>query len=204
MEDQEKDIIEGALAMFSKYGLRSVTMDDVARELAISKKTIYKYFENKADLVHKSLWTVQDVIRQTLEDIHENSTNPIDELIEIDQVVCDIMKQRNPGLRFQLQKYYPQTYNAMYEGRHKMIHKMISENIELGQRDGWYRTEASKEIISFLYCAKVETIPEEEGELLEQYNMSEVARQALIYHIRGLATARGLEHLEKRLQDIKP
>ncbi len=203
MEEQEKDIIHGALGMFNKFGLRSVTMDDVARELGISKKTIYKYFENKADLIQKSVQTVHDAIEETLMAIHNKSTNPIDELVEIDSVVCEIMKRHNPSLRYQLQKYYPRTYNYLYEGRHKLIHKMIRENIEMGQKGGWYREDASKEVISFLYCAKVETIPEEEEEIFASFEMPFIMNQALIYHIRGLATAKGLEYLETKLKDIK-
>ncbi len=204
MEQQEKDIIEGALAMFNKFGLRSVTMDDVARELGISKKTIYKYFENKADLIHKAVRTVYDAIHETMQEIHESATNPIDELIQIDEVVCMIMKRHNPSLQFQLQKYYPRTYNFLYEGRHKLIHKMISENIALGQKGGWYRADASREIISFLYCAKVETIPEEEEELFASFEMPFIMKQALIYHIRGLATEKGLKYLEEKLSKSNP
>lgn len=204
MEEQEKDIIEGALAMFNKFGLRSVTMDDVARELGISKKTIYKYFENKADLIHKAVQTVHEAIQATMADIQANVSNPIDELIEIDHVVCQVMKKHNPGLSFQLQKYYPRTYNFVHEGRHRLIHNMIANNIEKGQKGGWYREDASKDIISFLYCAKVETIPEEEEELFEHYEMPFIMKQALVYHIRGLATKKGLDYLEEKLKDIKP
>lgn len=204
MEEQEQDIINCALGMFSKFGLRSVTMDDVARELGISKKTIYKFFENKADLIQKAVQTVHDAIQQTLEEIHQRSTNPIDELIEIDSVVCEIMKRHNPSLRYQLQKYYPRTYNYMYEGRHRLIHKMIRENIEMGQKGGWYRKDASKEVISFLYCAKVETIPEEEEEIFANFEMPFIMNQALLYHIRGVASPKGLTYLEEKLKDTKP
>lgn len=204
MEEQERDIINGALGMFNKFGLRSVTMDDVARELGISKKTIYKYFENKADLIQKAVQTVHDSIQATLMEIHGNSTNPIDELIEIDSVVCKIMKGHNPSLRYQLQKYYPKTYSYLYEGRHSLIHKMIKENIEMGQKGGWYREDASKEVISFLYCAKVDTIPDEEQEVFASFDMPFIMNQALMYHIRGIASAKGLTYLEEKLKDIKP
>lgn len=204
MEEQERDIINGALVMFNKFGLRSVTMDDVAKELGISKKTIYKYFENKADLIQKAVQTVHDTIEATLLEIHKRSTNPIDELMEIDSVVCEIMKKHNPSLRYQLQKYYPRTYNYLYEGRHKLIHKMIRENIEIGQKGGWYREDASKEVISFLYCAKVDTIPEEEEEIFASFDMPFIMNQALVYHIRGIASAKGLAYLEEKFKDNKP
>ncbi len=204
MEEQERDIINGALGMFYKFGLRSVTMDDVARELGISKKTIYKYFENKADLIQRSVQTVHEAISSTLEEIHKRTTNPIDELMEIDSVVCEIMKQHNPSLRYQLQKYYPRVYNLIYEGRQALFNKMIKENIEMGQKGGWYREDASKEVISFLYCAKVDTIPEEEEETFANFDMPFIMNQALMYHIRGVASSKGLAYLEEKLKDNKP
>jgi len=201
MEKQEKDIMDCALGMYNKYGVRSVTMDDVAKELGISKKTIYKYFENKADLIHKSIRNKFAEIQRSLMEIHAKTTNAIDELIEVDQVVCRIMRNHNHSMHFQLQKYYPETFSEVFEGRHEMLSMMIRENIESGKRDGLYRPEASTEVISFLYCAKMETMPEEEQQLFENHSMPFVMHQALEYHIRGLATAKGLEYLEQKLKD---
>lgn len=203
METQEKEIIKCALGMFNKFGIRSVTMDDVAQELGISKKTIYKYFENKADLVHKSVLITYEKLQHKLEKIHAEAENSIDELIEIDKVIGVVMENHNPGMRYQLQKYYPRTYNLLYEGRHDLIHKVISENIEKGKQDGLFRKEADTQIITFLYCSKVETMPEEEQELLEKHSLKYMTRQALEYHIRGIATARGLDYLEKKLNGIR-
>lgn len=200
MENVEQEIINAALGMFNKYGIRSVSMDDVARELGISKKTIYKYFENKAELVHKSLMVIHTGIRDLLLEVHAQSENPIDELFEIDSVVCRVMENHNPSLQFQLQKYYPQTYSKMYEGRHELLHKMIAENIEKGKEGSWYRQEANTEIVTFLYCSKVETMPEDEQVLLTRYNMAYVTRQALEYHIRGLASEKGLNYLNEKLK----
>jgi len=201
MENVEKEIMECALGMFNKYGIRSVTMDDVARELGMSKKTIYKYFENKASLVHRSIRARFEEIQQTLLEVHERNSNAIDELIEVDEVVGGIMRNQNPSLRFQLQKYYPETFREVFEGRHELLSSMVSENIERGKSDGLYRKEACTEVISFLYCAKMTTIPEEEMELFETKSMPYVMHQALEYHIRGLATEKGLKYLEKKLKD---
>lgn len=201
MESVEKDIMDCALGMFSKYGIRSVTMDDVAKELGMSKKTLYKYFENKADLVHKSIRARFEEIQKSLIEIHLNAANAIDELIEVDEVVGKVMRNQNPSLRFQLQKYYPETFREVFEGRHDMLSAMVQENIESGKRDGLYRKEASTEVISFLYCAKMETMPENEMQLFENHSMPFVMHQALEYHIRGLATEKGLQYLEQKLKD---
>ncbi|MEQ9262943.1 MAG: TetR/AcrR family transcriptional regulator [Owenweeksia sp.] len=200
METQEQEIILRTLDLFMRYGIRSITMDDVAREMGISKKTIYRYFDNKADLVHKCVTLIHDTIKSRMEEIHQSAKNAIDELFEIDRVVREIMENHNPGVRFQLQKYYPKTYNEVFHGRKKLITKMITENIENGIRDGLYRKDLEPDIVTHLYCSKVETLPDEEEELITKYDMKPIMRQALLYHIRGIASDKGLKYLEQKLK----
>lgn len=204
MEEQDQEIIAGALGMFQKFGLRSVTMDDVARELGISKKTIYKYFENKADLVHQCVKSILEMVMSHISEIHSQTQNPIDELFQIDDVVGAIMANHNPGMKFQLAKYYPESFRYVEDGRSKLVSKMIFENIENGQKRGYYRTDFEPEIITFLYCHKIETVPEEENRLLSKHDMRKIMQESLVYHIRGIATTKGLTYLEEKLKAIKP
>mgnify|MGYP000745969869 CR=1 FL=1 len=198
-DNLEREMVNGALSLFNKFGIRSVTMDDVAREMAISKKTLYKYFENKADLVNKCVMTIFDQVHSCMMEIHSSAQNSIDELFDIDNVIRQIMKDHNPGLHFQLHKYYPQTAKAMYEGRRELINKMIEENIDNGKRDGLYRDNMDTELITHLYCSKMESIPEDKELMMKKFHTKEVKRQALEYHIRGIATPKGLKYLEKKL-----
>ncbi len=203
MENQQREIVQGTLGMFQRYGIRSVTMDDVAGEMGVSKKTIYKFFDNKADLVHQSVISLFTCVKSRLEGVHANAVNAIDELIAIDDIVGSIMESHNPSLRYQLKKYYPQTYNQFYCGRKDMLTRMISENMELGIKDGWYREDACVEIISQLYCAKLEAMPEEEEQLFSKYPIRYLMRQSMEYHIRGIASCKGLEYLETVLEKEK-
>ncbi len=192
MEDQKKEIVETALSMYERYGIRSVTMDDVAAEMSISKKTLYKYFTNKADLVHHCGQTLFHKIHSSLMEVYKNADSAIDELFAVDEVIWRMMEKHNPGMRFQIRKYYPKTFNHLFEGRH--------QNIERGKREGCFREDADTEVISYLYCSKVESMPEEESALLTHHSMRYISRQALIYHIRGLATPQGLAKLEEKLK----
>ncbi len=203
MEKQELEIIEGAFALFNRYGIRSVTMDDVARELGISKKTIYKHFENKAELVHKCVQTIFTTISGHINRIHAETQNAIDELFEIDDVVGTMMANHNPGMQFQLAKYYPESHRYINQGRQKMIRKMIAENIANGREQGLYRHDFEDRIITFLYCSKIDTIPEEDHELLQSFEMRKMMSESLKYHIRGIATPKGLAYLEEKLNQNK-
>jgi AcrR family transcriptional regulator len=201
MEKQELEILETAFSLFNKYGIRSVSMDDVAREMSISKKTIYKYFENKAELVHRCVESVFSTIHEQVERVHAETQNAIDELFDIDNVVGTIMSNHNPGMHFQLAKYYPETYKFIDSGRQKMIRKMIAENIAHGRKQGLYRSDFESGIITFLYCNKVDHIQEEDTELMEAFDMRKLMFESLIYHIRGISTAAGLTYLEEKLKN---
>jgi len=201
MEQQEKEIIIGALALFNRYGIRSVTMDDVAGELGISKKTIYKYFENKADVVHHCMLTIYNRVQEKLVEVHRNYENPIDELMAISRVMINILESNNPSLRFQLEKYYPQTFSALYQGRQSLVTNVIRENIERGKKTGYYREDAETDIITHLYCSKMKSLPEEEEGLIKSHGVKSMMEQGMIYHIRGLATAKGLNYLEEKMNE---
>ena len=171
--------------------------------LPISKKTLYKFFDNKADLVHHCGKLLFNRIYERMVQVHEQSDDAIDELFEMDKVVWEMMEKHNPSMRYQVQKYYPNTHQHLFEGRREMIQKMIRENIERGKRDGLFRDDADTQVVSFLYCSKMETMPEEEAEFMDRHSLRYISRQALVYHIRGLATEQGLAKLEEKLKTYK-
>ncbi len=200
MENQKREITEKALELFHRYGIRSITMDDLAAALSVSKKTLYKHFENKADLVHHCGQLLYQHIQDSLMTVMENSESAIDELFEVDQVVWKMMEKHNPSMRYQIEKYYPKTFNYLFEGRAEMIRKMVAANIERGKRDGCYRLDADTGVVSHLYCSKIKSIPEGEPKISDHHSLRYISRQALIYHIRGLATPQGLAKLEEKLK----
>lgn len=204
MEEQENDIMMGALELFSRYGIRSVTMDDVARELAVSKKTIYKYFENKADLIDRCVDVIQGKIQSKIEETHVRKGNPIEELFEINEIVKDILEKHNPALRFQLEKYYPQTARKLFDERRILINRIIYENIERGVDEGWYRKDIAVDIITRLYCSKLETAEdiEVESDLVNKHGIERVMCEGVVYHLRGIVSPKGLEYLEKKIENL--
>lgn len=199
MEEIERDIIDGALRLFLKFGIRSVTMDDVAGELGMSKKTIYKHFKNKAELVHRGVQTVYQEMQSKLLEIHSHMENPIDELMAITALMQGLLEQHSHNLRFQLQKYYPQTFQELYEGRHELISKVMRENIERGKAHGLFREDANADVLAQLYCSKLDKLPEQNEDLMKRHGIAELMRQSMEYHVRGLATPKGIQYLEEKL-----
>lgn len=200
MEKQEKEIFDGAMQMFMKYGIRSVTMDDVARELGISKKTVYKYVDNKAALVQKTVDHIFSIIHERFEKVYRMQGNAIDLLFAVDDVMCEHLEDHDPGMQFQLQKYYPEVYRAIHERKKEAVLQKMTFNIEKGKKEGLYREEVHTEIISYLYYSRMMVLENEINFPMSKFTQTDVMRELLIYHIRGIATPKGTEYLEKTLE----
>jgi AcrR family transcriptional regulator len=199
MDNQEIQILESSLNMYFKYGIKSVTMDDVASELGISKKTIYKYFENKATLVQRVSEHVIAEIRSLMENVMNTHENAIDELFAMDCVASESLKNQHPALKFQLKKYYPKTHDFTVNQQRDILISITKKNLKKGMKSGLYRTDLSIEIIAFLYFATLLSLSEEETFAKSKHTIEEFSRENLIYHIRGIASKEGLAYLEQKL-----
>lgn len=203
MEEMETEIIAKAKEMFQRYGLRPVTMDDIAKELSVSKKTLYKYFANKEELVEQSVNQVFEEVSGRMVQLMDREGNAIDMLFGMDQVVCSNIEAHDPGLQFQLERYYPEL-SAKLEGRKRaMIFKMMHHNIDQGKSEGLYRSELNAEVVAFLYYSRARLMTESDMDHFKGMSISELMREILIYHVRGIANSKGLAYLEEKLKSEK-
>ena len=108
----QDEILEKAAEMFLNYGFKSVTMDDIANEMGISKKTIYQHFSNKNNLVEATTLRMFHLISEGIDLICENNINAIEALFEIKNFVLQYLKDEKTSPMFQLQKYFPKTYKT--------------------------------------------------------------------------------------------
>lgn len=194
----EQQILAGAVVLFSRLGLRSVTMDDIARELGISKKTLYKYYKNKAEIVEKGADLVIDHIREFCGSICPNVENPIDELFILDEGMRNFNKMQHQAIQFQLRKYYPETFFKIKEAQRKNFMEVTTQNLEKGIRLGWYRDDFDVQIIANLYYSRVLMIMDEQYFPVNEFDWEKLTREAMLYHIRGIASKKGLEYLETK------
>ncbi len=199
MDLEEKKIIDAALDMYMRLGVKSVTMDDIAKEMGMSKKTIYKYVNNKAELVHKAFHNLFYSIRLLVEEIFAHDENAIDELFSIDDRVCEVMKNNHPAMVFQLQKYYPETWHSIEKVKNEFIIKMIKKNLKKGINQGLYRDDLKIEVIALFYLVKTEMLHEDDFKEIEKYTEEEIMFENLKYHIRGIASKKGIEYLEQKI-----
>lgn len=194
-------IIKGALELFMCNGVKSVNMDDVASCLGMSKKTLYKHVDNKADLVEKAFKLHQTKILGSIESIREKNLNAIDELFEIDEQVCQMLKNRPPRLVHNLKKHYPSVWEILDETRKNHISNCMIQNIEYGKNQELYRMEINSDIIVKLMMSTVDALVDDDVFPLTQYNFKDLLKENRIYHIRGIATPKGINYLEQKLEN---
>ena len=199
--EKEERIIKGALDLFLQAGVKSINMDDVSTHLGISKKTLYKIVSNKADLVKQAFTLHQSSFISMIEAIKAKNTNPIDEIFEIDQQLCVMLKNRPPHLISNIRKYYPEVWNILDAIRKENIFECVYLNIQQGIEQGYYRKTINGNILAKLMINTVEAIVDDELFPLTEYNFKNILQENRIYHIRGIATEKGINYLENKLQN---
>lgn len=191
-------IISKAKEMFLKLGFKSITMDDIACEMCISKKTIYKYFSNKDVLIEESIQAVHKEVQTTLNKISEKNYNAIEENFEIKRMFREMFKSSESSPIYQLKKHYPEIYANVLSIQIGVCEECFRKNISKGIKEGLYRKNLDVENYVKFYYTLIFNI--NENTVLEK-DSHELELKALEYHIRAMATLAGIIELEKNLKN---
>jgi TetR/AcrR family transcriptional regulator, cholesterol catabolism regulator len=200
MEKERCCILEQVAVLFMKYGIKSVTMDDIARYLGISKKTVYQYVADKTELVGKFLEYELKKKAEIVDEAVSQSENAIEALCTINYHMNESIRELNPSTEYDLKKYYPDLYHRLDESRKLKMYETIIENIRRGKGEGLYRPEVNEEIISKLQVIRATFICSDEVISINEYTSKDFFREFLVYHIRGIATFKGIEVFEQNIK----
>jgi AcrR family transcriptional regulator len=188
-----EDILQKVSALYRKYGIKSVTMDDVAHELGISKKTLYQFVSDKTELVQMVVEHVRQCDFSAMKKKEGTDLNAIEEMIEVSQHVNSLIMDHSPTYEYDLKKYYPDIYRNLMSARRKLMYEAMIANIRKGKREGLYRKELDEKIIAKLHLLRVENIQSSEIFGEEEMYSKKFFREVFVYHIHGLATEKGLK-----------
>jgi len=203
MNEELKNILLKVRELYTKYGIKSITMDDVAMELGISKKTLYQYVNDKDDLVGKFIDNEITLRQEQICQCFKTDFNAIEELFEISIFMNKVMKDQNPATEHDLKKYYPHHYYKTVKVRRERIFDYILLNLKKGKEEGLYREELNEEIIAKLYLSRTESIHLNDLFTVEEFTSLRLFIELLNYHIRGIATERGIMVLNKKLNELE-
>lgn len=192
-------IIAKATDLFLRLGFKSVTMDDIAGEMCISKKTIYKYFCNKELLIEESTTMVHKEVHQIIDSIVAKNHNAIEENFKIKKMFKDMFKAGDSSPLYQLKKHYPEIYHQVMKREIEECNSCFRKNIEKGIEQKLYRNDLNIETYVKFYYYLIFSINENTSSEIEA---RKIELEALEYHTRALATPEGIIELEKQLQNV--
>lgn len=195
----KEKIINRAKEMFLKLGFNSITMDDIACEMCISKKTIYKYFSNKELLIEESTQLVHKEVKETIDTIIAKNYNAIEENFQIQRMFKEMFKYSETSPVYQLKRHYPEVYQKVVGYQIEICEGCFRDNILKGISEGLYRENSDVENYVKFYYTLIFSISENTALEREANNLE---HKALEYHIRAMATLAGIIELEKQLQII--
>jgi len=197
----KKKILHNATELFLNIGFKSVTMDDIAANSGISKKTIYAHFANKIQLVEAATLHIFDIISKGIDIIHEQQQNPIIELFEIKRFVMKHLKDEKSSPQYQLQKYYPKIFKNLKQKQFELMQELFKENLTKGIEQKLYRDDIDIDFTARIYFNGMLGIKNKDLFPLVNYSMNTLTSYHLEYHLRGICSQKGIKELEKQLQN---
>ncbi len=198
-DERSERLLEDAGKVFWTYGIKSVTMDDMAARLGISKKTLYQHVKDKNDLVEKVLQHISERQQCAIDAVLGKGSNAIDELFVISTQLGEQLKGIHPSIHFDLEKYHPEAFRSLVETKRREIYGCQVANLTRGIAEGVYREGINIPVIATIYIARFDMVFD--GSLFppERFNFHEVIWELFRYHVRGIASPKGVKYLEKKV-----
>lgn len=192
MEIKER-IIAKAREQFFRYGVKSVTMDDIARELGISKKTIYQHFEDKDAIVHQLMMAEMANDKCEWDELDGSSNNVIEKIVKSMDIIRQAFSEINPAAFFDIKKYHPKTWELFQEHKQNFIMESIRKELLQGIEQGFFRADIKVEILVRMRLEQIEIGFDPHLFPPNKFSIIEVELTMLDHYIRGILTLKGLE-----------
>jgi AcrR family transcriptional regulator len=193
----EERILDSAHDLFFQYGIKSVTMDDIAGHLGMSKKTIYSFFDDKDKLVCALTGKEFETQQGDLEKIAGQSENAVREMLGIIQYLSVMFSKMNRYLIYDLQKYHPNAWKLFSNFKEECIVKVLQKNIRRGIKEELYRPEINPRILALLRVKEAEWALDTQVFPPKEFNTGDVHVQLLDHFLYGIVTLKGYKLIDK-------
>lgn len=199
METKRQEITTTALNLFCQYGIKSISMDDIARELGMSKKTLYLYINDKNELVKNAMDLAAERDIELLSVFKREGLNAIEQFYEFKNIMEPLISQYQPTIMYDLKKYYPVLLQEFQEKKTSIILDAYLANLKKGKLKGYYNEDIDEQVIAkILLSYHLYTFDDTTGiftssELRDLGLFAKVFR----YHFRGICTPQGIEEVER-------
>lgn len=203
MDERETRILEGAAELFFRYGTKSITMDDIAKHLGMSKKTIYLYYPDKNAVVHQITINALEKNKCQFSTIENNTKNAIEKIFEMMRHMETMFSSMNVILFYDMQKYHPKSWKLFISFREDYMLKSVEGNLEEGMKDGLYRTDINVPVLARLRVAEMDWAFDPENfisPVIQTQGFSKVHVALLDHFLHGIATLKGHKLINKHKQ----
>lgn len=198
--EQKEKLLRGADDLFMKYGLRSVSMDDIARHLGVSKKTIYQHFADKDEVVASVAKAHMLRQKNQFEHIADKSKNAVEEMVKISFCLKENMKNINPSVLFDMQKYHQSAWVEWLKFKQDFIRENIIRSLKQGIEEGYFRDDVNLEIMATMRLEQVQMAFDNNLFPREKFSFTDVQAQLFDHYIHGLFTDKGRKLYQKYKQ----
>jgi AcrR family transcriptional regulator len=199
----KEHILREADSLFCQYGIKSVTMDDIAKHLGMSKKTIYQHFIDKNNLV-------VDLMRDKMENqvclMHRTNDEAVDAVNEVFISVTEMqamLSKMNPMLFYDLQKYHPEAWLLFKNFRENILYKVIYDNLQRGIKEGFFRKEVNLVILSRMRIQQIDSVFNQSTYPINEFNLTQVMTELTEHYLYGICTLKGHKQINKYKQILE-
>ncbi len=194
--------MDQSIQLFLQYGYKSVTMDDIAKHMGVSKKTIYVHFPTKDELVEQSAVNHLDGIIKKINVISKQSKDPIIELYQIKKEALNHLSSEKNSPQYQLQKYYPSLYSKLKEKEFSALSGLFSNSIQEGIQTGIFRKDIDVDFVVRIFFNGIRGITNIKLFPIEIYKIEDLLLNFSEYHLRALCTHEGIIKLENYKKEM--
>jgi TetR/AcrR family transcriptional regulator, cholesterol catabolism regulator len=201
--DTQAKIIEGAAKMFMRYGVRAVSMDEIAGKLGMSKKTLYQYYDDKDSLVEAAIkWDIEFDQQECLLCFNK-SKNAIDEVFSVIMMMAEQMGEINPLVLYEMEKFYPNAYSHFKSHKNSFIYKTIENNLVRGIEEGLFREDINVEVITKFRVESIMLLFNPDAfPINKKYSINDLMLIITEHYLYGIATAKGIKLIQKHITEI--
>jgi len=203
MDNKAKLIVERVSQLYLEYGIKGVTMDDVAHHLTISKKTLYQFFKDKKELVWAVLEHHDCEKRVDFSIVKKGNSNAIDDLFTFYEIQVKMIKNHKPAFVYDLKKYYPEIYTHFQKIKHTKILESVKENLIKGKEEGLYRSDINEDILSRLNLMRIEGIMNSDIFSIEEIVSTNFFSEVFRYNLFAIVSDKGRKLIKHKLSIIK-
>jgi AcrR family transcriptional regulator len=192
-------IIAKARELFFRYGVKSVTMDDIASDLGISKKTIYLHFEDKDDIVYQLMLWEMNQDKCDWDDLEKTSKDVIERTVKSMELIKQAFTEINPTAFFDIKKYHPKSWQIFQDHKQNFILASIIKDLKDGIEQGYFRPDIKVDILAKMRLEQIELGFDPQVFPPQKFSIVEVELTMLDNFIRGILTEKGLQVYQEYL-----